>query len=200
MAKVTAMRRRIYLLCLVISLAVNGVCIGFYLFNYTRRSVAVFCSLPYVQNGALTERWLTISFYGGEAVLTHSRGLVAGASTHAGSPRLTLSTEEDFEHPGAGPYSFMSGFTVLERRVLGVRGSYQAWWTASGRRVDLQMAIPLWWGILISLPLPLLWARQSRQRRRVARAHLCASCGYDLRGSPPDGDCPECGQVRSKAH
>ena len=30
-------------------------------------------------------------------------------------------------------------------------------------------------------------------RGRIAHEVTCVSCGYDLRGLPPAGDCPECG-------
>ena len=32
------------------------------------------------------------------------------------------------------------------------------------------------------------------RRRRVARG-ACAGCGYDLRDTPADGPCPECGRA-----
>ncbi|MCX5659969.1 MAG: hypothetical protein NTW19_09645 [Planctomycetota bacterium] len=54
--------------------------------------------------------------------------------------------------------------------------------------------IPCWFLILLSIPLPVLWVRDFRRRR--ALVSCCTSCGYDLRGSPAEGDCPECGAKR----
>jgi hypothetical protein len=40
----------------------------------------------------------------------------------------------------------------------------------------------------------LLWRTDLR-----TAAHLCAHCGYDLRGTPSSAPCPECGQARAEA-
>ncbi|MCX5659973.1 MAG: hypothetical protein NTW19_09665 [Planctomycetota bacterium] len=56
--------------------------------------------------------------------------------------------------------------------------------------------LPCWFIILLSIPLPALWVRARRVRRR-SLVGCCKACGYDLRGSPPGGDCPECGAKRA---
>ena len=53
--------------------------------------------------------------------------------------------------------------------------------------------IPFWSITVATGVLPLaVFVRSKFRRRRVAK-HACAECGYDLRGSP--GQCPECGTV-----
>lgn len=67
----------------------------------------------------------------------------------------------------------------------------------SGARLNT----PLWMIVPPLLVLPatrLPWLLGLRGRRRE-RLGLCAKCAYDLRGSPPDGACPECGAERSLA-
>ncbi|MCX5659972.1 MAG: hypothetical protein NTW19_09660 [Planctomycetota bacterium] len=66
-----------------------------------------------------------------------------------------------------------------------------------GLLLDRVILIPCWLILLLFLPLPLLCARGWRGRRRAIASGCCTSCGYDLRGSPPEGDCPECGAKRA---
>jgi len=62
-------------------------------------------------------------------------------------------------------------------------------------------AAPMW--ALIALALLPVWISVTvafaRRMRRLSRRNkgLCESCGYDLRGSPPGGACPECGASTS---
>ena len=59
---------------------------------------------------------------------------------------------------------------------------------------------PHWFVALLFAALPaarlrsILRTLRTRHRRR---AGLCLNCGYDLRATPPDGLCPECGESRS---
>ncbi len=58
----------------------------------------------------------------------------------------------------------------------------------------LSVGVPIWAVLLVAGIFPLTWWRGSRRLARHNRRHesgLCASCGYDLRGSL--GRCPECG-------
>jgi len=55
------------------------------------------------------------------------------------------------------------------------------------------VAVPVWFAaVLLLVPAVIETARHLR-RRRLARAGLCRSCGYDLRGTPER--CPECGTI-----
>ena len=51
--------------------------------------------------------------------------------------------------------------------------------------------LPLWWPLVLGLPLPLIaMARWAHARRRLSYG-LCVICGYNLRATPDR--CPECG-------
>ena len=60
----------------------------------------------------------------------------------------------------------------------------------------LIVEVPFWMLAAIGGVLPAAWlaevAARRRQRRRLGRAGLCPSCGYDLRAST--ARCPECGR------
>jgi hypothetical protein len=67
------------------------------------------------------------------------------------------------------------------------------------RRINghiLLVELSLWWIVVLSAPLPLVWIIMNRRRllrvwkRKYAAGH-CPNCGYDLRATPDR--CPECG-------
>jgi hypothetical protein len=59
----------------------------------------------------------------------------------------------------------------------------------------MRVGVSHWLLAPIVLVLPVMWVRRFRRSRRLRRAGLCASCGYDLRATPER--CPECGAVAS---
>ena len=77
------------------------------------------------------------------------------------------------------------------------------WW--HGRAGFLFAKFPLWTGRAYAASAPIwaaaifpvykvgLWVAGSRSRRRRRRLGLCLRCGYDRRGLPAGGRCPECG-------
>ena len=81
------------------------------------------------------------------------------------------------------------GFALLTYRVS--PGDYTS--------VAYGVAVPHWFLVLAAGAAPAVrgakWARRVVHRRRLARAGLCARCGYDLRATP--GRCPECGAAPS---
>jgi hypothetical protein len=64
------------------------------------------------------------------------------------------------------------------------------WPVWTGLLIDSALYAALWWLLLVSL------ARARRNLRR--RRNHCERCNYDLRATPPDQPCPECGQPRAK--
>jgi len=69
-----------------------------------------------------------------------------------------------------------------------------------GRQTLLVMfVIPFWAISLVSCLLPGAYIglrlRTRIRRRRMERLGLCTSCGYDLRATPSQSPCPECGSV-----
>ena len=52
--------------------------------------------------------------------------------------------------------------------------------------VAMIVLLPVWWAVLV---VALRWRRRRSRRRKG----LCERCGYDLRGNPSSGACPECG-------
>jgi hypothetical protein len=61
-----------------------------------------------------------------------------------------------------------------------------------GFAINTALYSTVWW-LLLFAPLPLF--RAARRRLRVSRG-MCASCAYNLKGSP-EGPCPECGHAPS---
>lgn len=61
----------------------------------------------------------------------------------------------------------------------------------------LSMTIPHW--MLLGLPLAYLGTRSLAAWRARNRRHLCPHCGYDLRATPSDAPCPECGKTAQLA-
>jgi hypothetical protein len=53
--------------------------------------------------------------------------------------------------------------------------------------------VPLWFPLMLSLPIVVGWLRAHIVRRRRIAERRCVRCGYDLRATP--GQCPECGAV-----
>ena len=72
---------------------------------------------------------------------------------------------------------------------------WQGWATLASRTTIslVLVAVPL--GILLPLIRPIIrgFLHARRERRRGGRFE-CLKCGYPLKGVPPDGPCPECGE------
>jgi hypothetical protein len=113
------------------------------------------------------------------APITISGGGGAGAGT------LTLNTLSGSASPTTVP--FTSGSTTLNFTTLYLftahayeRYALPVW------AVALIVMLPVWWALLVA-------ALRARRRRIRRRKGFCERCGYDLRGSPTGGNCPECG-------
>ena len=66
-----------------------------------------------------------------------------------------------------------------------LRGERHAW-----------LAVPHWLFVLPLLILPAVYGGTAGRRIYRARAGMCVTCGYDLRGSPGPR-CPECGAMQN---
>lgn len=87
--------------------------------------------------------------------------------------------------------SYPAGF----KRLMGFR------WDLDFSRPSLgidffHFTFPFWFAVPLLLIWPGIWLKDARRSRRTVGGQ-CMACGYDLRGSPVGGACPECGQVPS---
>jgi len=55
---------------------------------------------------------------------------------------------------------------------------------------------PMWFWVVVFLPLPFLAIRSTYRERRRRQTGCCLKCGYDLRATPDR--CPECGTIPPK--
>lgn len=74
-------------------------------------------------------------------------------------------------------------------RRLGFRAFRFSSYGGSG----VEVLVPCWFLLVLTGFLPVMWLRRRARERRRFQRRLCATCGYDLRGSPDR--CPECGSI-----
>jgi len=119
-------------------------------------------------------------------------------------PPNTIRWEGDPVYPGSARLPFSStwlgrlGFYFKNDWTSGPEGYVEAVENPPppphGTRHLIDLGVPHWFLLLLTLPVPayrlVVWLR----RRRRARRGLCLACGYDLRASDEAGRCPECGR------
>src|SRR5262249_37321410 len=90
---------------------------------------------------------------------------------------------------------------IMSSQILGFR-YYSTRDLRSPGVMDESYGVPIAYGLAASCVLPLIWLWRlhlALARRRRLRDGQCPACGYDLRGSPAGGACPECGAEREAA-
>ena|SRR5688572_23315127 len=109
---------------------------------------------------------------------------------------------EDGGYPQVPP-SIRQGWIVTESQpddIVDPPGAYKLGASYLRRSPPFVIVSVRYWFPLVVLAIPpILWlilllARRERRRRE---AGLCGACGYDLRGTPLGGRCPECGTTKA---
>ncbi|MEO1130025.1 MAG: hypothetical protein AAFX05_10035 [Planctomycetota bacterium] len=81
--------------------------------------------------------------------------------------------------------------------VLLVLYGWMHHWASFAMRMFAFIGTPA--GVVYALGWVAMWRLDVRLRQKAADAdwRLCCCCGYDLRGAPDAGTCPECGEAFS---
>jgi hypothetical protein len=139
----------------------------------------------------------TITIVGPSTMPTLSNPGPAGTTASAVIASLKSDTDISFRTPprpntALPPLSGTSSLTITGSAIFMIPTYSFERYAVSVWLVAAIILLPVWCAIALAT------ARAFRRRVRRRRG-LCEACGYDLRGSPPGGACPECGASTSKA-
>ncbi len=183
------MRRKLFIIAVVVSLVLCGVFALLWPLNRTYHEYVTY-GRPLDANG---ERWLF--------------NLTADANGVA----LTCA----FDHRTDPSYQPLLGWRFVARPYPSSRGPFKLPYQVSHsllgftyahepRRIGYQripvvtvndraLTVPYWFLIVVTLLLPAIALHRWHRRRRRIGENRCLTCGYDLRASPER--CPECGAI-----